>query len=174
MTTLFQRLIAFSLIFTINSIFNVALAASTQQPITIKILGVNDFHGQISTGRKFANRPIGGTAVYAAYLRAAEQNQETRTVIALMGDLVGASVPASGLLNHESSILFLNQLANSYCHQDDRYNAKCNLVATVGNHEFDRGQQALFNLIYGTHQAPTNHWIDMPEYPGTNFSGLVA
>src|SRR4029078_7641428 len=78
----------------------------------IKILGINDFHGQITTGRVVKGEPVGGAAVLAAYLEEAEKSQEKNTLIALMGDQVGASVPASGLLKDQPSILFLNKLAN--------------------------------------------------------------
>ncbi|MBC7837504.1 MAG: hypothetical protein H7Y39_02515, partial [Nitrospiraceae bacterium] len=37
----------------------------------VQILGINDFHGQISAGRRVANRPVGGAAVLASYLTAA-------------------------------------------------------------------------------------------------------
>jgi 5'-nucleotidase len=35
------------------------------------LLDINDFHGQLSAGRRVANRPVGGAAVLAAYLHAA-------------------------------------------------------------------------------------------------------
>jgi 2',3'-cyclic-nucleotide 2'-phosphodiesterase (5'-nucleotidase family) len=38
----------------------------------IQLLGINDFHGQLSEGRRVANRPVGGAAVLAAYLHAAQ------------------------------------------------------------------------------------------------------
>src|SRR5215218_8232562 len=35
----------------------------------VQILGFNDFHGQITDGKRVANRPVGGAMVLAAYLR---------------------------------------------------------------------------------------------------------
>lgn len=40
--------------------------------LQVQILGINDFHGQISAGRRVANRPVGGAAVLASYLTAAQ------------------------------------------------------------------------------------------------------
>src|SRR5262245_1366370 len=40
--------------------------------VSAKILGFNDFHGQLSEGRRVANRPVGGAAVLASYLKAAQ------------------------------------------------------------------------------------------------------
>lgn len=140
----------------------------------IKILGVNDFHGQITTGNMSGGRPVGGAAVMAAYLRHATTNDQENTVIAMSGDLVGASVPASGLLDHEPSIIFLNSLANTYCSSANRMEAKCNMVAAVGNHEFDNGISRLFTLINGSSKPPKNNWISLQRYPGSVFPFLSA
>src|SRR3990167_214119 len=98
---------------------------------------------------------------------------EKNTVITMSGDQVGASVPASGLLDHEPSILFFNTLANEYC-ASDKMAAKCNIVATVGNHEFDNGRIAMFDLMNGSNRPPKNGWIDLPVYPGASFPHISA
>lgn len=144
------------------------------ETITIKILGINDFHGQISTGRISKNKPVGGAAVLAAYLKQAQAGMEEKTLITIMGDQVGASPPASGLLHDEPSILFINSLGNKYCTTENRMNPLCNIVATVGNHEFDRGQKAMFDLIYGTANPPTDDWISLPNYPGASYPYISA
>lgn len=142
--------------------------------VHIKLLGINDFHGQISSGRFVKNQPVGGAAVLAAYLKQAQQGMEDRTIITIMGDQVGASPPASGLLHDEPTILFTNSLGNSSCSTNDRMNALCNIVATVGNHEFDKGQKAMMDLIYGTNNPPTDAWIPLPYYPGANYPYISA
>lgn len=168
-----QRLSVFFVLILFS--FTTVWALTTDnEPITIKILGVNDFHGQISTGRKLNNRPVGGAAVLASYLKQGKSEVADNTIVAFSGDLVGASPPASGLLNHEPSILFFNTLGNSHCSTLNRMEAKCNLVATVGNHEFDRGQQTLFDLIYGTKKPPFDNWIPLPVYPGASFPFISA
>lgn len=151
-----------------------APVSRSEDVVIIKVLGINDFHGQITNGQMIGDRPAGGADVLAAYLRNSERGVEKNTLVAMMGDQVGASVPESGLLNHEPSILFLNSLGNQSCKTTYRMSPDCNLVATVGNHEFDQGRKQLTNLIYGSHQPPTRNWISLPEYPGASFPYISA
>src|SRR3990167_1255426 len=80
------------------NIYAITSQHSTKNQTIVKILGINDFHGQIIAGNAYNNRPVGGAAVLAAYLRDASKGMEKNTVITMSGDQVGASVPASGLL----------------------------------------------------------------------------
>jgi 5'-nucleotidase len=50
----------------------------------------------------------------------------------------------------------------------------CNIVATVGNHEFDKGQKAMFDLMYGTNNPPTNDWYPSPSYQGATYPYISA
>lgn len=143
-------------------------------PIVIKIIGINDFHGQISEGVKVNNRPVGSAPVLAAYIKQAQQGYENSSLIALMGDQISASPPASGLLNDEPTILFLNSLANQECNANDRMNPSCNMVATIGNHEFDKGKKALLEKIYGSEKPPVSNWINLPRYPGASYPHISA
>ncbi|MGE4561278.1 MAG: metallophosphoesterase [Desulfobulbus sp.] len=115
----------------------------------VQILAINDFHGQIVEGIKVSGRPVGSAPVLAAYLKEASKGMENRTFIVHAGDAVGASPPESALLQDEPTIMFLNQLANRHCHGSGRLDPKCNMVGTVGNHEFDEGQDEMMRLIYG-------------------------
>lgn len=126
--------------------------------VRIKLLGINDFHGQISTGRRVANRPVGSAAVLASYLNAAAANAQDGAFIVHAGDHVGASPPASALLQDEPSISFLNTLANDQCRHVNfsrgpwhlsNLQPRCNLVGTFGNHEFDEGVSEMLRLIDG-------------------------
>ncbi|TAL59325.1 MAG: bifunctional metallophosphatase/5'-nucleotidase [Legionella sp.] len=156
-------------------IFTVVLSAPTQaETLNIKILGLNDFHGQISKGRVVKNEPVGGAPVLAAYLKQAQAGMENRTIITISGDQVGASTPASGLLHDEPAILFTNSLGNEYCSPAAPMNPLCNIVATVGNHEFDKGQKAMMDLIYGTNSPPTDAWIPLQYYPGASYPYVSA
>src|SRR6185295_19013876 len=74
--------------------------------VHIKLLGFNDFHGAISTGRLIGGRPVGSAAVLASYLKTAADNAEDGSIIVHSGDHVGASPPASALLQDEPSISF--------------------------------------------------------------------
>lgn len=147
---------------------------SSKEPVTIQIFGVNDFHGQITTGRRVNDRPAGSAPVLASYIREAERGKEDATLIALIGDQLGASPPASSLLLDEPALLIFNSLANANCSSETRLSPKCNIVGTIGNHEFDRTPKTMFELLYGRDTPPTDHWIDLPKFPGTNFPFVSA
>lgn len=138
----------------------------------VKVLGFNDFHGQLETGRVVAGRPVGGAAVLASYLKSAQAGIEDQTIIVHAGDHVGASPPASALLQDEPSISFLNLLANESCSAADRLNPACNVVGTVGNHEFDEGMNELLRLLSGGNFA-TGPFLEDP-FPGALFPYVSA
>lgn len=144
----------------------------------VKLLGFNDFHGQLSP-RVVARRPAGGAAVLLSYLRAAGAGIERETVIIHAGDHVGASPPNSALLQDEPSVSVLNLLANRHCrtwfdrddedrddeeHDEDGHGAldpRCNVVGTPGNHEFDEGIAELLRLVYGGNH-PAGPFLENP------------
>ncbi|HEY3252982.1 MAG TPA: metallophosphoesterase, partial [Polyangiaceae bacterium] len=117
--------------------------------LKVKLLGFNDFHGQLSTGKLVSNRPVGSAAVLGSYLKAAQAGIENQTIIVHAGDHVGASPAASALLQDEPSIQWLNMLANGSCSYSDKMNPACNVVGTLGNHEFDEGKTELLRLLNG-------------------------
>jgi 5'-nucleotidase len=127
--------------------------------VEVKLLGINDFHGQLSS-RAVGARPAGGAAVLASYLKAEAAEAEGKTFIIHAGDHVGASPPNSALLQDEPAIGVLNALTNRYClpyelqrHLPDWLEPysqpRCNVVGTLGNHEFDEGAAELLRLIAG-------------------------
>lgn len=127
--------------------------------VNIKLLGINDFHGQLSP-RAVGARPAGGAAVLASYLRAASEAAKDGAVIIHAGDHVGASPPNSALLQDEPAISVMNQLANKQClpvklfrklpYELQAYTQpRCNIVGTFGNHEFDEGIGEALRLVYG-------------------------
>ena len=159
-------------------------AANPESWVHFKILGFNDFHGNLEQ-RSLFGRPVGGAAVLASYLQSETAASENGAIIVHAGDQVGATPPISALLQDEPSITFLNMLSNEYCHVDERehdrhvdshkrhadahkkdprMNPRCNLVATVGNHEFDEGVSEMLRLINGGIHA------DGP-FLDTNFDG---
>ncbi|MBF0558872.1 MAG: bifunctional metallophosphatase/5'-nucleotidase [Nitrospirae bacterium] len=119
----------------------------------VKILAINDFHGHLSSGRIVGQRHAGGAAVLASYLKSAERGIEDSTLIVLAGDHVGASPPVSALLKDEPAIMFMNILANKHCTHSDIMDPDCNIAATVGNHEFDKGVPEMRRLIFGGNHA---------------------
>ncbi len=131
--------------------------------IEVKLLGINDFHGQLSPrtlGPPNALRPVGGAAVLASYLEAAADQAGGPAYIIHAGDHVGASPPNSALLQDEPSVGVLNTLANKWCipfklqrklpdFLEPYAQARCNVIGTLGNHEFDEGTTELLRLLTG-------------------------
>lgn len=139
---------------------------------SVQILAINDFHGQVTDTVKVSNRPAGSGPVLASYLREASKGQEYATFIVHAGDFVGASPPTSALLQDEPAIMFFNQLANKRCSSDDRMDPKCNLVGTLGNHEFDEGQDELLRLTQGDNHA-NGPFLEKP-WRGAVFPSICA
>ena len=111
--------------------------------VRLQLLAINDFHGALSSTRRVDGRPVGGAAVLAAWLdRRAQQAARTGapTLRLGAGDLIGASPPASALLQDEPTIRALDVM---------------HLIASaVGHHDLDEGLTELLRLQYGgTHPA---------------------
>jgi 5'-nucleotidase len=132
--------------------------------VHLQLLGFNDFHGNLQIPVGGSSRPVGGAAALAAYLKAAEREMPDRTLILHAGDQLGASPPATRLLRNEPGIEFLNLLANRHCRYGDATRAvparewrhhpnRCNVVGTLGNHEFDAGIDEIHRLLEGGNSA---------------------
>jgi 5'-nucleotidase len=147
--------------------------ASAQPPIPIRLLALNDFHGQLPAGRKLDDRPVGGAAVLAAWMHEAERGAEGHTLIVHGGDMVGASPLTSALLRDEPTVTFLNQFTNSHCSAADRRAPLCNVVGTLGNHEFDKGLQELLRLHLGNSRTMGEQALAEP-WEGENFPLVSA
>ena len=134
--------------------------------VHVKILAVNDFHGQLPAGQTLAGKAAGSAPVLASYLRAAE-SPGAATFIVFPGDVVGASPPESGLLLDEPAILFTNEFAEGCCGPAGTCTVSCNLIATPGNHEFDRGVPEMLRLVAGGNGSTNiTHLVD--PYPGSS------
>ncbi len=129
--------------------------------LLVRILGINDLHGQLERHLKArgpeGGRPIGGAAVLASYLEEERAARPGRTLTLLAGDSIGASAFVSAMLRDEPTMAVLNELADGECPLLTRDWAsrpapvvtRCHVVATPGNHEFDRGTAELERLLYG-------------------------
>lgn len=138
-----------------------------------KVLAINDFHGQISEGKiagKGEYNKVGSAPVLAAYLKSAQAGIEERSFIVSVGDLIGASPAASALLQDEPTIMLMNTLANDFCREP--LHPRCNIVATVGNHEFDEGVAELNRIIHGGNHAK-GPFLENP-YTGAHFPYVAA
>jgi 5'-nucleotidase len=151
-------------------------AARAQQVVPrlvrVQVLGLNDFHGQLTPGKQLRGRPVGGAAVLAAYLRDAAQRFPGDTLIVHAGDHVGASPLESALLRDEPAIQFLNLLGNYFCSPRRRLDPRCNLAGTPGNHEFDDGLAELLRLVRGGN-AQGGPFLESP-YRGASFPYVSA
>lgn len=144
---------------------------TTREPVTLRVIGLNDFHGNIEPIR----RPItvvddngkaqtvyaGGAAQLATAVAQARSQNEFSLVIAA-GDLIGASPLASSYFLDEPAIGAMNMIGLDF-------NA-------VGNHEFDRGWQELLRMQEG---GCAQHTLRTPcaveaDFSGAEFEFLAA
>ena len=110
-----------------------ASVASHAAPITVKLIGFNDFHGTLQSPGTFginttipaAQRPaVGGAEYLAAYVARMKATNPLNVVVGA-GDFIGASPLISALFFDEPAVEVMNRIGLEF-------NA-------VGNHEFDKG-----------------------------------
>ena len=147
-------------------------AARPRDAKHIHVLAFNDFHGNLEPPSIAAERHAGGAAVLAAYLEAAERESPDPTLIIHAGDQLGASPPITRLNGNEPAIEFLNLLANRHCVYGDAmhfFDAAswrerpdlCNVLGTLGNHEFDAGPREIVRLLTGG-DSPNGPFLENP------------
>jgi 5'-nucleotidase len=130
---------------------------SDRPPVSIQILALNDFHGQLevvnpaqsSGGRIGALSggqcnppgcyPAGGVGYLATHVRQLRA-ENPNTVFASAGDLIGATPLLSAAFHDEPTIEAFNKM-------DLDYNG-------VGNHEFDEGIDELLRMQFGNRRGP--------------------
>ncbi len=118
------------------------VAQAQAQPLTIKIIGFNDYHGNLQSPGTFGlntitatPRPAVGGAEYVAAYVARLKAQNPLNVVVGAGDFIGASPLISALFFDEPAVETLNKIGVEF-------NA-------VGNHEFDKGSAELKRLQNG-------------------------
>ena len=120
-----------------------AAAAPPAAPFTVKIIGFNDYHGNLQSPGTFgvntlvpaANRPaVGGAEFMAAYVKRMKAANPLNVVVGA-GDFIGATPLVSALFFDEPAVETLNKIGLEF-------NA-------VGNHEFDKGKEELRRLQNG-------------------------
>jgi 5'-nucleotidase len=114
-----------------------------RRPFTIKIIGFNDFHGNlqspgtfgVNTSVPFAQRPaVGGAEYIAAHVKKLKAQNPLNVVVGA-GDFIGPTPLVSALFFDEPAVEVLNHIGVDF-------NA-------VGNHEFDKGSAELKRLQRG-------------------------
>ena len=140
-----------------------------REPVTLKILAINDFHGHMYDGQELNGRPAGSAPLLASHLnRAMEGSGASATVIALLGDTIGASPRSTALLMDEPSVLFFNGFAGPECGSKNGGVSRCNMIEIPGNHEFNRGTEELLRMTYGG-----NSGVHVPPFAGS-YPGSLA
>jgi 5'-nucleotidase len=101
-------------------------------PVTIQILSVSDWHGQVDPQDVVGVGNVGGAGVISTYWqrdRAANPNTLTFTA----GDAFGASPPIASFFNEEPAVKAMNLMGFD--------------ADTFGNHNFDKGTAHLQTMI---------------------------
>ncbi len=129
-----------------------------QQPVSLQILAINDFHGNIAT----SSGSFGGTGradFLATNIAAAEAEADGYSILVSAGDLIGASPLISGLFHDEPTIEAMNLIGLE--------------INGVGNHEFDEGKDELVRMqIGGSHPVDGDFGGD--QFAGAEFEFLSA
>ncbi|MDN6751964.1 MAG: 5'-nucleotidase C-terminal domain-containing protein [Enterococcus sp.] len=145
-----------------------AKAAKAADTVPVQLLGINDFHGALSTtgsyygadGSKISG--AGTAALLAGYFSQAENNfqsahnNEGKSLRVQAGDMVGASPANSGLLQDQPTMRILNQMNFS--------------VGTLGNHEFDEGLGEFNRILTGAKPDPSSGFYDIVTQYNNDYS----
>ncbi|MEU4713116.1 bifunctional metallophosphatase/5'-nucleotidase [Micromonospora purpureochromogenes] len=145
---------------------NPSQADAGPKPVDVKLLALNDFHGNLEppTGSSgtIAGQPAGGAeylATQLAALRGATEEEQERTITVAAGDLIGASPLLSAAFHDEPTIESLTMAGLDF--------------ASVGNHEFDEGANELLRIQNGGCH-PVDGCADGTPYTGAGFQYLSA
>ena len=146
------------------------LAPRATEPVQVKVLAINDFHGNLLPPQggirirdpldagKTINVAAGGAAHLATAVRELRERNPNHIFVAA-GDLVGASPLLSALFHDEPTVESLSAMGLE--------------ASAVGNHEFDHGAAELLRLQRGGCHA--NDGCKGPQaFGGARFTYLAA
>ena len=133
--------------------------------VEVQILAINDFHGNLEPPKLTVPAadgavPAGGAAYLATALK---QSRTANSVTVAAGDLIGASPISSALFLDEPTITALNMAGLE--------------LASVGNHEFDKGVAELKRMQTGgcvKVDPTTRKPCRLEPFAGAKFSYLAA
>jgi 5'-nucleotidase len=134
-------------------------------PLQVKILAINDFHGNLKTPANGLtllaprSRRVAGGAEHMATLVAELRAKNPNSVFVAAGDLIGATPLLSALLHDEPTIEALTLMGLE--------------VSAMGNHELDRGQAELMRLQNGGCH-PKDGCKGSQPFKGAGFKYLAA
>lgn len=124
----------------------ITAATAVANPLTLRIIAINDFHGHLEPGDNAIAVPhpadpkltvplrVGGAAYIASRVRALRA-EVAHSVFVSSGDLIGASPLVSALFRDEPTIEVMNLIGLQ--------------LNAVGNHEFDQGVTELRRIAGG-------------------------
>jgi 5'-nucleotidase len=147
-------------LFLLATVLSLGGCATTGTPIDVKLIGFNDYHGNLQSPGSFAPNlalpavqrvPVGGAAHIAAHVNRLKALQPNHAVVGA-GDMIGATPLISSLFHDEPSVETLNRIGMEF-------NA-------VGNHEFDRGSAELLRLQRGGCKLDAQGRVDLNSCQG--------
>ncbi len=134
-----------ALAMTIGLLAGCSGSSTPQAPVTVSIIGMNDFHGNLAApsgsvtvsdpANPAGTRVSAGGAAFLATLVSDLKAQNPNTLVVAAGDMVGGTPLVSALFHDEPTIDALNAIGLD--------------VSSVGNHEFDKGAAELRRLQNG-------------------------
>lgn len=132
----------------------------------VHLLAFNDLHGNLETGGTLYGKYAGGAPYLAKMVKDRQAQYGDHQVTVHAGDNIGASPLANGLF-HEEPVTIASNLMNVD-------------LASVGNHEFDKGAAELLRIQNGGCHADgcTGAPYALPDgsttdvYPGADFQYL--
>jgi 5'-nucleotidase len=165
--SLFQILAAAALAV---ALYPVARAAAQTAPVELRILAINDFHGNLRPppgGIRIADpndktkkvAVAAGGAEHMATLIKQLRQPAKNTILVAAGDLIGASPLLSAMFHDEPTIESLSLIGME--------------LASVGNHEFDEGKDELLRMQNGGCH-PTDKCQGPHPFLGARFRYLAA
>ncbi|MCP3783694.1 bifunctional metallophosphatase/5'-nucleotidase [Micromonospora sp. A3M-1-15] len=141
-------------------------AEAGPKPVDVKLLAINDFHGNLEppTGSSGSiDGKLAGGAEYLAtqlnMLRGTTEEERERTITVAAGDLIGASPLLSAAFHDEPTIEEMNLAGLEF--------------TSVGNHEFDEGATELLRMQNGGCH-PVDGCADGTPFAGAQFQYLSA
>jgi 5'-nucleotidase len=132
--------------FLLIGITSPARAQTPPSPVDVRILAINDFHGNLrpppggiviadpNDKTKKITVPAGGAEHMATLVRELRTGKKN-TIFVAAGDLIGASPFLSAMFHDEPTIESLSMMGLA--------------IASVGNHEFDEGKDELLRMQNG-------------------------
>lgn len=152
-------------------------ASTPTEPVPLRLIGLNDFHGNLEAGSltlslpdpqapanaRLLRVPVGGAPAVSGLVRSLRAGAP-HSVMLSAGDLFGASPLVSTLFRHESTVEVMNLIGLE--------------LNAVGNHEFDAGIGELKRMAAGGCAANTPgdavNSCAINPYRGAQFPMLAA